>query len=284
MELVMIQDKIIEASQLEPAYMDRGLFFGDGVYEVVRSYDGGIFALDEHLSRFKRSLKAIKIEGVDIEDIRQRIIRAFKHSEIADCAIYFHITRGSAPRAHNWPADIKWNFFLMVSPITDYDRLKTEGVRACYYEDQRWQYCDVKSLNLLPNVLAKHYAQSRGCFEAILIDRRGDITEGASSTFAAIFGNKILTRPLGHNILPSITRKYVAAAAEMTGMDMVEKILSPFDVKKADEVFLGVTTKDIVGVVELEGREISAGKIGEKTKRLQAAFKELVKNNITSGD
>jgi D-alanine transaminase len=279
MELAMIQDKLIEPARLDAAYMDRGTFFGDGVYEVVRTYDGRIFALDQHLSRFARSLKSIEIEDVDINDIRQRILSAWSRVDKPDCAIYFHITRGCGPRDHCWPTDIKWNFFLTISEITDYDRLKETGVKLCFYKDLRWHRCDIKSLNLLPNVLAKQYARRKGCYEAILVDGRGDITEGSGSAFAAIYGKDIVTRPLGHDILPSITRGFIGEIAALTGMNMVEKILCPWDIYQADEMFIGVTTKDIIGVTHIEGRSVSGGKVGPATKTLQAAFRELVNNS-----
>lgn len=280
MELAMIQDRIVDPVDVEPVYLDRGTFFGDGVYEVVRTYDGKIFALDEHLARFARSLKSIEIKNVDMNDIRSRIVTAYEKVGLPDCAIYFHITRGSGPRDHYWPDDMKWNFFLSISEISGCKELKANGVKVCYYKDIRWHRCDIKSLNLLPNVLAKNYARDKGCYEAVLIDNRGDITEGSSSAFAAIFGNDIVTRPLGTNILPSITRGFISHVAKMTGMNMVEKILSPYDLDKADEMFLAVTTKDIIGVVEIEGRAVSGGKVGPKTRMLEVAFAKFVSEAV----
>ncbi len=277
MELAMIQKQVIELDKVGPVYMDRGTFFGDGVYEVIRTYNGKPFALEEHLTRFDRSLKSIQIYDVDIADIRNRILTAYKQSGIPNCAIYFHITRGSGPRDHGWPKDIKSNFFMTLAEIKGYEKLKEQGVKVCYHKDIRWQRCDIKSLNLLPNVLAKQYAHDKGCFEALLVDSRGDITEGAGSAFAAIYGDNIVTRPLGTNILPSITRGFISKISGMTGMKMVEKILSPFDLNYADELFLAVTTKDILGIIELEGKPVSGGRVGPKTKKLEAAFQEIVK-------
>ncbi len=277
MELAMIGQQIIELDKVDPVYMDRGTFFGDGVYEVVRTYNGKPFALEEHLARFDRSLKSIEINTVDISDIRSRILTAYKQSGIANCAIYFHISRGSGPRDHGWPKGMKWNFFMTLAEIKGYEQLKQQGVKVCYHKDIRWQRCDIKSLNLLPNVLAKQHAHDRGCFEALLVDSRGDITEGAGSAFAAIYGDNIVTRPLSSSILPSITRGFISKIAGMTGMKMVEKILCPTDLAAADELFLAVTTKDILGIIELEGRPVSGGKVGVKTKKLEAAFQEIVK-------
>ena len=278
MELAMIQDRIVPLNDVDNVYFDRGTFFGDGVYEVLRSYNGKLFALNEHMERFERSLKLIQIKGVDIDKVRADVEKIFAQSGISDAAIYFHITRGSAPREHCWNEDIKPNFFMTITPVTGYQKLRDNGAKVCLYKDSRWARCDIKSLNLLPNVIAKQYAHDKGCFEALLTDRRGDITEGSSSAFFAIFGNEVVTRPLSNKILPSVTRKFVARAVEICKMKLVEKIVNPFDLAKADEMFLAVTTKDIVGIVEFDGKAVSGGKIGQKTRMLQEAFAQIVQS------
>jgi len=118
MQLAMIGDKLIEASKLDSAYLDYGTFFGDGVYEVLRSYDGKLFALEEHLARFKRSLAEIEIEGININDIRDKVINAWQKSGYANAKIYFHITRGAGPRDHA-AQGLTPRFFLLVSEAED---------------------------------------------------------------------------------------------------------------------------------------------------------------------
>ena len=159
MQIAMIGSKIIPFEEVGPEYLDRGIFFGDGVYEVLRSYNGKIFAIDEHIARFKRSLKEIEITGVDIDEIRTLVIKAFKKAEIADAKIYFHITRGSGKRDHLPDTNTKPNFFLTVQELKDDPKLKNDGVAVSLYPDIRWKRCDIKSLNLLANVLAKRDAE-----------------------------------------------------------------------------------------------------------------------------
>jgi len=185
MQVAMIQDKIVPVEQLEPVYLDRGIYFGDGVYEVLRSYNGKIFALEEHLARLANSLAAIGITGVDIDRIRSRVHSAFSAAGISNAKIYFHITRGSAPRNHIWDDDLEPNFFLTVTELPDDTEAKTEGIAVSTHPDWRWKRCDIKSLNLLPNVLARADAAKKGCDEAILVDEAGLITEGAGSAFFA---------------------------------------------------------------------------------------------------
>ena len=246
MQIGMIGDEIVAFEQLKPVYFDRGTFFGDGVYEVVRSYNGRIFVLEEHLQRFAHSLAAVEIIGVDIDDIRRRIQRAFDAAGIADAKIYFHITRGSAPRNHNWDERLEPNFFLTVTELPDQKQAKAKGIAVSTHPDWRWKRCDIKSLNLLANVLARAKAAKKGCSEAILVDEAGLITEGAGSAFFAVFGQTLQTAPLTANILPSITRRYVIKAAKNTGLKIAEESLTPHQAYSADELFIAVTTKDIV--------------------------------------
>jgi len=275
MQIAMIQDRIVPFEQLEPVYLDRGTFFGDGVYEVVRSYNGRIFAFEEHLTRFANSLAAIEINGVDIDLLRTRVRKAFDTAGIADARIYFHITRGSDRRKHTWPEGLKPNFFLTVTQITDRPETKTKGIAVITHPDWRWKRCDIKSLNLLPNVLAKQKAAGKGCQEAIFVNESGLITEGSHSAFFAILGRKLQTAELSASILPSITRKFVLQAAKDTGVEIVEKSLTPQQACCADELFIAVTTEDIVPVVSFDGKVIGHGTPGSSTKQLIEKFRSF---------
>lgn len=272
MQVAMIQDKILPMAELEPIYLDRGIYFGDGVYEVVRSYNGKIFAIKEHLSRFARSLSAIGITGVDIAQINSRVQKAFDTAGISNAKIYFHITRGSGPREHSYEAKLKPNFFLTITELDEDKKAKTEGVAVSTYPDLRWKRCDIKSLNLLPNVLARQDATQKGCAEAILVDESGLITEGAASAFFAILDQLLQTAPLTSNILPSITREFVIKAAENIRLQTTEKPLTPQQAGGADELFIAVTTKDIVPVVKFDDGIIGDGKPGKYTKSLIEEF------------
>lgn len=277
MQLAMIGEKIVPFEQLEPVYLDRAFYFGDGVYEVLRSYNGRIFALDEHLARFQRSLEAIRITGVETDYIRQKVIESFDAAQITNAKIYFHITRGSAIRSHTWPQDIPPNFFLTVTDLPDHTKEKSQGISVSTYPDLRWKRCDIKSLNLLPNILARQDAADKGCDEAILVDDEGLITEGAGSTLFAVFGNTLWTTPLTANILPSVTRKYVIKAAKNIGMEILERSFTPDSAKKADELLNAVTTRDIVGVIQFDDVPIKNGRPGCYTGKLTAEFRSFTK-------
>ncbi len=273
MQIAMINDKIVAADKLEPAYLDRGTFFGDGVYEVVRSYNGKIFVLEEHLQRFANSLSAIGITGADIDEIRKRVQKAFEAADISNAKIYFHITRGSGPRNHTFNASLKPNFFLTVTELPNDTEEKSKGIAVSTHPDWRWKRCDIKSLNLLANVLARQDALQKGCGEAIFVDENGLITEGAGSAFFAILGQALQTAPLKANILPSITRKFTIKAAKNIGLEIVEKSLTSQQAKEVDELFIAVTTKDIVPVVKFDSQIIGDGKPGRYTKLLMQEFR-----------
>jgi D-alanine transaminase len=272
MEIAVIQDKVLPMTEVAPAYLDRGVFFGDGVYEVLRSYNGKIFALDEHLERFAASLAKIGIHGVDIEQIRSRLLNAFEQAGIANAKIYFHVTRGSASREHIAPEELKPNFFLTITEFADFTGQKKNGISVCTFPDWRWYRCDIKSLNLLPNVLARLEAGKRNCEEAILVNDAGLITEGAGSAFFAVNGKALQTAPLTANVLPSITRKYAIKAAGQIGMEIVEKCLTVDQAACADELFIAVTTRDIVGVVRFDDKIIGTGKVGRYTRLVMEKF------------
>jgi len=275
MQIAMIQDKIVPIAELEAVYLDRGIFFGDGVYEVVRSYDGKIFALEEHLQRFANSLTAIGIASVDIDQIRCRLKKTFDAAGISNAKIYFHITRGSAPRNHVCDVSLKPNFFLTVTELEDDSEAKTKGIAVSTHPDWRWKRCEIKSLNLLANVLARQEAVNKGCAEAILVDEKGFITEGASSAFFAIFGQTLQTAELTVNILPSITRKFVIRAGKNIGLETMEKSLTPQQTSGADELFIASTTNDIIPVVRFDEKLIGDGNPGKYTKLLIQEFRSF---------
>ena len=277
MQIAMIQDRLTTLEKLDPVYLDRGTFFGDGVYEVLRSYNGKIFALDEHLQRFADSLSAIRIIGVDINEIGSKVRMAFEKAAIPNAQIYFHITRGSAPRNHNWDDNLKPNFFLTVTQLPDDKKTKAEGIAVSTHPDWRWKRCDIKSLNLLPNILARRDAAKKGCTEAVLVDEKGFITEGAGSAFFAILDKTLRTSPLTNNILPSITRKFVIKAAGNVGLKITEKSVTAQESLAADELFIAVTTKDIVPVVKFDGQSIADGIPGKFTKLLMSEFLKFTK-------
>jgi D-alanine transaminase len=164
------------------------------------------------------------------------------------------------------------NFFLTVTELSDDPAEKAAGIAVSTYPDLRWKRCDIKSLNLLPNVLARTDAARKGCAEAIFVNDAGLITEGAASAFFAITGQTLHTAPLTANILPSITRKFVIKAAQNIDLSVKEESFTPAFASGADELFIAVTTHDIVPVTKFDGKTIGDGSPGKLTKSLIDQF------------
>jgi D-alanine transaminase len=266
--------------------MDRAMYYGDGVYEVIRSYRGRIFALEDHLIRFANSLDAVEIHGIAIETVRQRVLRAFDQAGIDNAKIYFHVTRGSGPRDPVEAPGMTPNFYLTITELEDSTEEKTEGLSVITYPDLRWKRCDIKSLNLLPNILAKREAHKQGSAEAILVDDQGLITEGSASAFFAICGDTsakgkwpglcLRTAALAVNILPSVTRKYVIKSARAIGLTVREQSVTVEEANAAEELFLAVTTRDVVPIVRFNGQPIGQGRPGKATQALMQAFQQCI--------
>ncbi len=285
MQIAMIQDGMIPLNEVNPVYLDRGLYFGDGVYEVLRTYNGRIFALEEHLRRFANSLSAVDIKGVDLGQVRSKVVGAFQASGLANTKIYFHITRGCGARDLFTKAPLEPTFFLTVRELGDSSAEKAKGIAVSTFPDLRWKRCDIKSLNLLPNVLARRDAIQKGSDEAILVNESGLITEGAASSFFGVFeglagsrGRKayhLQTAPLTANILPSVTRMFVIQAARDLGIQVLEQQFTPDQARAAKELIMAVTTKDIVPIVRFDGQAIGDGVPGPIALRLAQAFKQF---------
>lgn len=255
---------------------ERGHQFGDGVYEVIRVYNGKPFMLDEHVDRLINSSKAIKLPIIQTEeDFKNLILEAVDKSQLKDCNVYLQITRGIVTRNHLFPS-VPVSITMTVRPAKLISQeTREKGETAIFHEDERWANCYIKSLNLLPNILAKQTAFEAGCYEAILV-RDGYITEGTSSNVFIIKEGKVYTTPLSKHILPGITRIAVKNATKLLNIDFIDKHFTPEELLEADEVFVTSTTSEVLPIVKVEGKLIGTGKPGEVTNRIYQQFLELI--------
>jgi D-alanine transaminase len=255
---------------------ERGHQFGDGVYEVIRVYNGTPFMLAEHLERLINSSKAIKLPITQtVEDFKNLILEAVEKSQLMDCNVYMQITRGIVTRNHLFP-DVPVSITMTVRPAKVIPQATREkGETAIFHEDERWANCYIKSLNLLPNILAKQTAFEAGCYEAILV-RDGYVTEASSSNVFIIKEGKVYTTPLSKQILPGITRMAVKKATSLLNIDFIDKNFTPEELLKADEVFVTSTTSEVLPIVKVGDQLIGTGEPGEVTKRIYQQFLELI--------
>ena len=256
---------------------DRGFLFGDGVYEVLRSYNGRLWAFDRHMKRLKRSLQEIDILKIDLDDTFQQIQATYAQSQIQDATVYIQITRGAGPRSHAWIAtDLKPTFFMTVRHFQSRGEGNERGIRAIWLRDQRWGRCDIKSVNLLPNVLAKQEARSKGAYEAIFVDSRDRVLEGTSSSVFSIKRSSLVIPPNSPSILPSITREFISEIAGDLKIPLVEKYVTLSEFYQAEEAFIAGTGDEIMGITQLSGVTIGQGEVGPLTKEIYRRYKERI--------
>jgi D-alanine transaminase len=276
-EVIYLNGKLVPPSEAVVPVDDRGFLFGDAVYEVVRSYGGRLWALERHLRRLQHSLAAIDMENVNLDQVRDAILTTYQSSEIPDALLYLQITRGVAPRRHDYTPDLTPTVLITVRDITpivagiDYN-----GVSAVTAPDLRWRRCDIKSTNLLPNVLAKTRAHRRGAHEAVLIDADGYVTEGTSTSVFWAEDNRVFTVPAGPEILPSITRELVIETAGDLRLPMLVERVSLQRFRRASEIFLTGTGSEVCPIISLDGSPVGRGRAGPVTLRLQEAFRARV--------
>lgn len=275
--IACVNGRFLPISRATVSVEDRGFQFGDGVYEVVRSYAGEVFRLDAHLERLVQSAQAIRLPmRYSLPQWRRLILRAYRMSRFPDAKIYLQLTRGPAPRDHGFPKAVRPTVVITVRNLEPLaPSLRRDGVSAITVPDLRWGRCDVKSLNLLANVLAREDARAARVFEAILI-RDGHVTEGAISNVFAVIRGTVTTSPTDPSILPGITRAATLDLVRAEGLSLAERGVSIQELRTADEVFLTGTTMEIVPVVSLDGANIGTGKPGPVTQRLARRFTSMV--------
>jgi D-alanine transaminase len=275
-ELVWLNGKVMPLSQARLGLEDRGLNFADGVYEVVRFYRGRCFTLREHLERLERSADALGIKlPLTVQALANEIGCLVRTSRIVEGMIYLQLTRGEAPRTHAFPAQAKANLFFYARALPDCWRPgEGAGVRLLSLPDERWSRCWIKSLALLPNVLAKNQAIGAGCDEAVfLVD--GHITECSASNLFCIKAGSVFTCPVGPKVLPGITRLMIQRLCGRLGIPFTEQSLPLAEALQSDEVFITSTTRELNWVKIWDNKPI-AEQCGPITRKLHEAYVRAV--------
>ncbi len=256
---------------------DRGFQFGDGVYEVVRTYGGGAFRLHDHLSRLESSARAVSIPVPLSRTEWEALIReGLQRSRYGECLVYIQLTRGVAPRAHLFPSSAKPTVVMTFQEIPETGgALQRQGVPAVTLSDLRWGRCSIKSLNLLANVLAKQEASDAGALEAILV-KDGLVTEGCSSNVCLVKDGNIVTPPLSDQLLAGVTRAVVLELARKNGIVVEEREVSEEELTRADELFLIGTTIEVLPVSRLNGVPVGERVPGTVTQAVRDAFQRCI--------
>lgn len=276
MEIGFINGDFVHITSPVIPIQERGHQFGDGVYEVIRVYNGIPFLLAEHLDRLDRSAREIKLSiPYAQEEIERIVIEGIRRSELQDAEVYIQVTRGIAPRNHLFP-DAPPSFTMTVRPVRNVPHSFYEtGVSVYTMEDIRWKYCYIKSLNLLPNIMAKQAATDKGGYEAIFM-KDNNIMEGSSTNVFVVKNNVIYTTPTIQGILAGITRHKILQLANDLNIEVVEDFYSEEFLKQADEVFITSTIIEVLPVSKIDNEKIEGDVPGKVTKSLHEAYKREI--------
>lgn len=256
---------------------DRGFMFGDGVYEVIRSYGGKLFKAREHLARLAHSLAVVRIAYPEPERflyVADELIRRNQLLE-TDAVVYLEVTRGAAMRQLQFPSQVVPTVYAEATLLPATACSAERGVGAILVPDIRWKRCDIKSVGLLPNVLARQQASECGAEEAIFV-HDGRVTEGTHTSVFGVLGGAVRTHPVNQMILAGVTRSVVIALCRSLGIQVVESPIAAGELERLEELFLTCTTGEIMPVVTLDGRMVGTGTVGPITRRLLLAFREYV--------
>lgn len=273
--VILSQLKFTHKDSLTFPFEERGLQFGDGIYEVIRIYQGNYYLLEEHVDRLFRSAEAIKIKlAYSKEEITEALLKLLERNEMkTDGKVYLQVTRGSAPRDHVFPQGVTANFYAYVQDLPRNLEHLHNGVSTIIKPDIRWEHCYIKSLNLLPNVLAKQEAKEHGCYEAIL-HKDGVVTECSSSNVYLVKDGKIHTFPATKRILHGCVRMAVERFTKALTIPFIEEAFMVDDIFEADELFLTSSTSEVLPIVKVDGKLINSGKPGKITRQLQEAYEQ----------
>ena len=263
---------------------DRGYQFADGIYEVVQLHQGRFIDEDLHLARLERSLGEIELPMPMRRDALVHVLHEVaRRNRVSDGLLYMQITRGVSRRDHAFPArPVPPALVVTVrrtAPFTS-DIAKWQG-SAITQPDLRWARCDIKSVGLLPNVLAKQAARQAGAVEAILVNQDGMVTEGSSTTVWVVDAHGVLrTRFLDHAILPGCTRAALIGLLQAEGIAFSEEAVSEAELRAAREVFLTSATSFVKPITKLDGNPVGTGEVGPVVRRLFDLFARHVKGDL----
>jgi D-alanine transaminase len=274
---ILFNDQIVAKESVSIDMEDRGYQFGDGIYEVVAIYNGELFEWEAHYERFIRSANEIALPLPKyIDNLKKNIMKLISEQNVAEGFVYFQLTRGVFPRNHAFPTEAVLP--VLTGEIKDLAKMNKPvmtSMKAITTEDIRWLRVDIKSLNLLPNCMAKQKAVEAGAQEAILI-RDSFVTEASSSNVFGVKEGVLYTHPLSNLILNGITRQVVLRLAKQLHYTVIEAPFTKEELMKMDEVFITNTGVNVCPIVEIDGVMIGTGECGAITATLKQAFEQLI--------
>jgi D-alanine transaminase len=280
-DFVYLNGSIVPKRQAFVSVDDRGFYFADGIYEVVRYYAGEFFKFDDHLQRLKRSLDAIRISFDSFPDFINIAETLIKKNNLTgkQATVYFQVTRGAYPRKHSFPPDsVKPTVYAFASEFIPPIKEMKDGIKCITLDDFRWHRCDIKSIGLLPNTLSFQKATEENAFECIFL-RDGIVTEGSHSNVIGVRNGKVITHPANNLILHGITRKATLELCAKLSIPVMEQTINGGDLFSLDELMVVGTGNEIMPVVKVNEKIIGDGKPGPVTRKLQKEFFTITYKN-----
>jgi len=279
-EQVYINGELMERSEARVSAFDRGLLYGYGLFETMRSYDGQVFRLDRHLSRLARSAEMLGIgTALDISGLERAVYDTISANELTDARIRLTVTAGEGERNLSLPTSGELTTMIIVEELVLPSQYAYQnGIRAALVgaeRKSRSSLSGVKSIGYMESLMARSQAAAAGAEEAVMLNERGLVAECSTSNIFIVAAGRLLTPSVESGILPGITRGIVIELASSMGIEASEGDVAVADLLNADEAFITNSVIEILPLVELDGRPIGRGKPGAVTKRLSAAYKEL---------
>ena len=276
--IVFLDGHFMPMSEAKISPMDRGFLFGDGIYEVVPSYDAKLVGFGLHIERMQNGLDAIGIKlNMGLDDWRDIAQTLIKKNGRANLGLYFHVSRGAdVKRFHAYPENIEptvfaYAFDIPAAPFAD--KQSANPYRVASTEDLRWKRCQIKSTSLLGNVMHFQQGQDAGVHETILYNQHNELTEASACNVFIVKNEVVITPPLDNQLLPGITRKMLLDILRKDGtLQIQERVISMNEVHDADELWLTSSSKEIAPVVELDGQPVGNGKIGDIWQLAQTLY------------
>lgn len=275
--IAYLNGRYLPKDQIHISPDDRGFLLADGAYEVMRAYGGRLFRAGEHLARLARSLHELGIGGLDATALGQVAERLVHDNDLTrgDATVYIQVTRGAGSRSRPFPdPPLRPTVYAVASAFVPPVAQQQAGVEITLLPDIRWSRCDIKSVALLPSVLAGQRARELGVEEAVFV-RDGAITEGTHTNVAALIDGTLVTPPRSQYVLAGVTRQAVLELCRELGIPFDEfPILEPW-LARAQECLIMSTMIEVMPVIAIDGRPVGDGLPGPVTRRLQQAFAEL---------
>jgi D-alanine transaminase len=281
---VFLNGRLLPSDQASVSVLDRGFIFGDGVYELVPVYSRVPFRLDEHLARLERSLAETRIRNpYSRAQWRAHIYRLIDAQAFDDQGVYFQVTRGVAKRDHAFPKDGEPTVFMMSNPLVNPPQAQVEkGARAVSAPDNRWLRCDIKSISLIGNCLLRQLSAEAGAAETILL-RDGKLTEASASNVFIVKRGVIQSPPKTNLILPGITYDVVVELARANALPLEFREITEAELRAADEVWVTSSSKEILAIVELDGKPIGDARPGPLFRRMYQLYQEFKQKVMRAG-